>query len=58
MSVKQDALALVAKLPENVTWEEIRYQVYVRSRVDAGLNDLAEGNVVSHEQIKKEFGVE
>jgi hypothetical protein len=58
MSVKQDLIEIIAGLPENTTWEDVRYLAYVRSRVEAGLRDFAEGRTISHEQIKKEFGIE
>ena len=55
--IKSDATKLVRALPEDASWDDLMYQIYVRQKIEAGLNDIAAGRVRSHESIKKEFGV-
>ena len=38
-NVKNEALRLVEKLPEDVTWDDIMHAIYVRQSVEAGLAD-------------------
>lgn len=51
MSVKEAVLELVKRLPDECTWEEVKYQIYVREKIEAGLKDEAEGRLISHEKV-------
>jgi predicted transcriptional regulator len=51
--VKQEAKNLIDKLPDNVTWDDIMYEMYVKKKIAAGLKAAEEGRVVSHEDAKK-----
>jgi len=56
-SVKQQARELIEQLPDDATWEDVEYQVYVRQAIDAGLKDAREGRLVSLEEARQRFGV-
>ncbi|GAB4194237.1 MAG: hypothetical protein Fur006_39860 [Coleofasciculaceae cyanobacterium] len=56
-SIKEEARALIDKLPENSTWDDLMYEIYVRQAVEAGLADSELGRVVSVEQVRKKFGL-
>jgi hypothetical protein len=49
-SLKPAAHDLVDRLPENASWEDLMYQIYVREAIDAGLRDAADGRLVSQEE--------
>ncbi len=49
---KQAAKELIEKLPDQATWNDIMYAVYVRQKIEAGMTDVAEGRTVPHEDIK------
>ena len=34
------ALKVIGKLPENATWKEIRYAIYVKHMIEEGLKDV------------------
>lgn len=36
-NIKQEAHKLIDRLPENSTWDDLMYQIYVRQTVEAGL---------------------
>lgn len=44
-------------LPEDVNWEDLMYQVYVRTTVEAGLADSDAGRVTDVEKVREEFGL-
>ncbi|MBC7838424.1 MAG: hypothetical protein H7Y39_07280 [Nitrospiraceae bacterium] len=46
---------MVKKLPEKATWDDIMYEIYVRKKIEAGINAADEGRVVPHEDVKKRF---
>lgn len=54
-SAKHEALKLIDGLPEEATWEEILYRLYVKKKIEAGIKAADEGRVVSHEEVKARF---
>ena len=52
-SPKQATLQLVERLSDDVTFEDIMYELYVLQKIQRGLRDVAEGRVVSHEEAKE-----
>ncbi len=50
---KQVILEAVQALPDDATFEDIEYHLYVRARVEEGLRAADEGRVVSHEEAKR-----
>jgi hypothetical protein len=57
ISVREEAQRLVEQLPEDATWEDLFYQIYVRQSVEAGLADCRAGRLVSVEEVKKRLGL-
>lgn len=51
--VKEEARKLLDQLPEQATWDDIMYQLYVRKKIDTGLDAIKEGKVSSHDEAKK-----
>jgi predicted transcriptional regulator len=51
-SVKEAARAIVDNLPEQATWDDLMYELYVKQKIEAGLNAADEGRTVPHEEIK------
>lgn len=47
VNIKQEARRLIDKLPENSTWDDLMYEIYVRQVVEAGLADSQAGKVSS-----------
>jgi len=35
-NVKQEAYRLLEKLPDDATWDDLMYQIYVRQAIEAG----------------------
>jgi hypothetical protein len=57
-TVKEEARRLVDRLPEDATWEDIQYEVYVRQAIETGLKDSREGRTVSLADARRRFGLE
>ncbi len=56
MSVaKEEARKLLDEIPENASWDDIMYQFYVRKKIEVALREAEDGDVVSHEEMKKRF---
>jgi hypothetical protein len=55
--VKSAARAIVDALPDDATWDDLMYRIYVRQEIDAGLRDEAEGKVLSQEEAEQRLGI-
>ncbi len=53
MSTKEAALRLIERLPDDVSLEDIMYELYFRQRVDRGLRETEDGHVVSQEDVER-----
>ena len=56
VSIKEEA-RLVESLPDDSTWEDLMYEVYVRATVQSGLADSDAGRVTDVEKVREEFGL-
>jgi hypothetical protein len=57
INIKDEAKRLIDELPDNSTWEDLMYRIYVRKAVESGLQDSREGRIVSHAEVRKRFGL-
>lgn len=55
-SAKQATLDLVERLDEDVSFEDIIYELYVLEKIQRGMKDAEEGRVLSHEEAKQRLG--
>jgi len=56
-TIKPDARRLVDQLPDDATWEDLMYEIYVRQAIEAGLKDSDAGRTVPVEEVRKSFGL-
>jgi predicted transcriptional regulator len=49
---KTEALEMIKKLPDDVTTGAIMEQLLFKQQVEKGLQDMAEGRVLTHEELK------
>jgi len=53
--VKEEAKKIIDKLPDQSTWDDIMYELYVKQKLSIALKAAKEGRVVSHDEVKKRF---
>jgi hypothetical protein len=56
-NIKEEARRLIDSLPDDSTWEDLMYRIYVRETIEAGLADSEAGRVIDVEDVRKEFGL-
>ena len=56
-NIKEEARRLIDKLPENSTWDDLMYEIYVRQAIESGLSDSETGRVISVEEVRAKFGL-
>jgi predicted transcriptional regulator len=54
-SAKQQAAEMIRDLPDQATWDDIMYELYVRQKIEQGLRDGDEGRLVSQEEVERLF---
>ncbi|MGD2115247.1 MAG: hypothetical protein PVG07_09355 [Acidobacteriota bacterium] len=57
-TVKEHVREIAEKLPEDATWEQVRYELHVREQIEAGERAIAEGRTVPHDEVEKLFSRE
>ncbi len=55
MSAKEQVIAMIEELPNDVDLDDIEYHLYVRRKIMRGLEDIRSGRVLSHEDVEKRF---
>ena len=54
-SAKELARRIIEQLPEQATWDDIMYELYVKQKIEEGLADVEAGRTVPHEEVKAEL---
>ncbi len=56
-NIKEEAKRLLDKLPDDLTWDQLMHEIYVRQSIEAGLADSKEGRVVEVGEVRERFGL-
>lgn len=52
-TAKQEVGELLNNLPEDCTFDDIQYHLYVLQKINRGLRDVEEGNVYTQEEMEE-----
>jgi predicted transcriptional regulator len=52
-TAKQAARHLIEQVPDQASWDDIMYELYVKQKLEKGLKAVADGRTVSHEEAKR-----
>ena len=55
-NAKKSAIEVIEKLPDDSSYEDIMEMLFFLQKVESGLNDIKDGRVISHEDVKKRLG--
>ena len=56
--VKEEAVKVVEGLPDDATWEDVLYAVYVRQAIEEGIAEADAGLGFSTEEVLRHLGLE
>jgi hypothetical protein len=56
-NIKEEAKRLLENLPNDLTWDDLMHEIYVRQSIEAGLTDSEAGKVVEVSGVRKRFGL-
>jgi predicted transcriptional regulator len=51
--VKDEVRRILDQLPDDTSYEEIQYALYVRQKVERGLEDMHAGRVLTQEEVER-----
>ncbi|MFM9065962.1 MAG: hypothetical protein ACKOU6_07205 [Planctomycetota bacterium] len=57
-NIKLKVRDAIESLPDDATWDDVMYRLYVRQKIEAGLRDVEYGRNLSVEEVRKRFGLE
>ena len=54
-TAKEAARQIIEHLPDQATWNDIMYELYVKQKMEEGLADIEAGRTIPHEALKAEI---
>ena len=52
-TAKDEVRALLEKIPDEASLNDIQYHIYVRQKIERGLKAIEEGDVIPQEELQK-----
>lgn len=50
---KDEVRKLLDRLPDEASFEDIQYHIYVREKIERGLKDVEQGKVLSQQEVER-----
>lgn len=54
-TAKEEVKKILDTLPDDSSFEDIQYHIYVRSKIEQGLKDIEEGSMLSLEEVERKM---
>jgi len=55
--IKEKAHTLIDQLPENATWDDLMYEIYVSESIEKGLEDSQAGRTKDVRDVREKYGL-
>jgi hypothetical protein len=55
--IRTEAHRLIDTLPDDATWDDIMYRLYVRQCIEAGIEDANAQRVLEVDEVRRRFGL-
>lgn len=56
-NIKSEARRLVDGLPDDATWNDLMYKIYVRQAIEAGIADSDAGRTIDVKDLRAKLGL-
>jgi hypothetical protein len=56
-AVRDEARRIVDQLPDEATWDDLMYLIYVRQSIEAGIRDAEANRVETVGEVRRTFGL-
>jgi predicted transcriptional regulator len=54
-NVKAEMIKMLDALPDELTWRDLQYHIYVRQKIERGMQAVEAGRTFSQEEVEKHF---
>jgi hypothetical protein len=54
-TIKEEAIQIIKSLPDNCSLDDIIYELYIKKKIEIGLEAIKVGRVIYHEDVKRKF---
>ena len=52
-TAKEEVRKMLDRIPDDSSFEDIQYHIYVREKIERGLKDIKEGHLLSQEEVER-----
>ena len=52
-TAKEEVRKMLDRIPDDSSFEDIQYHIYVREKIEEGLKDIKQGRIIGREEIEK-----
>jgi len=52
-TVKEEAKKLIDRLPDEASWDDLMYEIYMQKKIDMGLKAAEVGRLIPHDEVKR-----
>ncbi|MCK4731797.1 MAG: hypothetical protein KAT65_04985 [Methanophagales archaeon] len=52
-TAKKEVQKMLEQIPDDSSFEDIQYHIYVREKIERGLKDIEEGRILDQEEIER-----
>ncbi len=52
-TAKEQVRKMLDQLPDDASFEDIQYHIYVREKIEHGLKDIQEGRVLTQDEVEE-----
>jgi len=52
-TVKEEFRRMIESLPDDATWEDVQYSIYVRERIERGRSEAAGGKILEEDEVER-----
>ncbi len=52
-SAKDEVRRILEHIPDSASFEDIQYHIYVREKIDRGLEDVKQGRVIEQAEVER-----
>lgn len=53
MTAKEEVKKILDNLPDDSSFEDIQYHIYVRAKIEQGLEDVEEGRLLTQKEVER-----
>ena len=52
-TVRDEARKIIYQLPDEATWDDVMYELYIKKKLSVALKAVEDGRVVDHDAVRK-----